>query len=103
MRVGSRARGALLLVLVAISSAYFLARGPARAWGRGTIDLAVFYASSRAWLLGANPYDRGVALGVATALKPQMGVVFLALSAVFGWARTWRGRLGSCSSSAPLR
>lgn len=44
--------------MLAASCTYFAIRGPGRAW-HGTVDLHVFYASTRAWVFGQNPYLDG--------------------------------------------
>ena len=47
----------LALALLALALVYFAARGPYRAWS-ATIDYHVFYAASRAWAQGSDPYDQ---------------------------------------------
>ena len=48
------------LLLAAMAALYFVYRGPYRALGGiGEKDLNVFYAASRAWMQGTNPYDAG--------------------------------------------
>lgn len=39
-----------------VALVYLLARGPLRAWDQ-TVDLPTFYAGTKAWLLGEDPYD----------------------------------------------
>lgn len=49
-------RGVLLVLAIALSFVYWLARGPMRAFDR-LIDFPTFYSASKLWLKGANPYD----------------------------------------------
>jgi hypothetical protein len=46
----------LVLLFVLIAGAKFAARGPVLAWSLSQ-DFKTFYAASRAWSLGMNPYD----------------------------------------------
>ena len=85
----------MLLVLLALACAYFLYRGPIRAW-QHTIDLSTFYSASRAWLAGSNPYDAanlstifqqaGGTLTPALSINPPETFVLMALLSVLPWA-----------------
>jgi hypothetical protein len=57
MRDGVNRTGWLVLLLLALSSGYFIARGPVRALDQ-TVDLPTFYAATRVWMMGQNPYDQ---------------------------------------------
>ncbi len=91
----------VLVVLLALAFGYFLYRGPIRAWGH-TIDLNTFYAASRSWLDGSNPYDAanleaifratGAAVAPGLSVNPPLTFVLLAPLSVLPWAAfeaTW--------------
>jgi hypothetical protein len=84
----------VLFALLGLAFAYFLYRGPIRAW-QHTVDLSTFYSASRAWLGGSNPYDSanldsifrqsGGAVTPALSLNPPLTFVLLAPLAVLPW------------------
>jgi len=92
--VWSKAIWWLLVGLVALSCAYFLYRGPYRAW-QHTVDLNTFYSASQAWLNGSNPYDTlnlsnlfrqaGGVIDPAVSLNPPLTFVLMAPLAMLPW------------------
>ncbi len=90
----SRAGRWVLLGLLALAFAYFLYRGPIRAW-QHTIDLNTFYSATRAWLEGTNPYETanlgailrqaGGTVTPALSVNPPQTFVLLAPWAVLPW------------------
>ena len=84
------------LVLLALGTVYFAARGPYRAWaGMDDRDLTILYAAALAWINGVDPYDRqalsdlaagaGTQLGAAWSLYPPPTLVLLSTIAFLPW------------------